>query len=126
MSERVPALGEEAALAEATKAARDEAPRVPSTAAGNPEPKCVSRDVLETARARALAETGLPQPIAQLMADADQGIRRGGRYTDSGDLTRLSGRQTTSLAATVTQPSLPPPRPDRLAPERKEGMLHHG
>ncbi|GAA0919532.1 MULTISPECIES: Rossmann-fold NAD(P)-binding domain-containing protein [Streptomyces violaceusniger group] len=60
------------------------------------------RDVLETAHARALAETGLPQPIAQLLADADQGIRRGGRYTDSGDLTRLSGRQTTSLAATIT------------------------
>ncbi|MFE2184732.1 hypothetical protein [Streptomyces sp. NPDC059455] len=46
-----------------------------------------SRDMFETAHARALAETGLPQSIAQLLADADQGIRRGGRYTDSGDLT---------------------------------------
>lgn len=60
------------------------------------------RDVLETAYARALAKTGLPQLIAQLLADADQGIRRGGLYTDSGDLTRLIGRPTTPLAATIT------------------------
>ncbi|WP_238432101.1 hypothetical protein [Streptomyces cavernae] len=37
------------------------------------------RDVLETAHAQALAE--LPQPIAQLPTDADQGVRPGGLYT---------------------------------------------
>ena len=59
------------------------------------------RDVPETDHARALAEAGLPHPIAQLLADADQGIRRGGLHTDSGDLARLIGRPTTPLATAI-------------------------
>jgi NAD(P)H dehydrogenase (quinone) len=58
-------------------------------------------DVSEDAHVRALAEGGLPQHLAQLLADADQGIRRGGLYTGSGDLARLIGRPTTSLADAV-------------------------
>lgn len=59
------------------------------------------RDVPEPTHAHALAEAGLPHPIAELLADADQGIRRGGLHTDSGDLTRLIGRPTTPLAAAI-------------------------
>lgn len=58
-------------------------------------------DVPETAHARALAEAGLPDALARLLADADQGIRRGGLHTDSGDLARLIGRPTTPLATAV-------------------------
>ncbi|MBR7828318.1 hypothetical protein KDK95_18550 [Actinospica sp. MGRD01-02] len=35
-------------------------------------------DVPETAHARVLAEAGLSDALAHLLADADQGIRRGG------------------------------------------------
>ncbi|HEY4453966.1 MAG TPA: SDR family oxidoreductase [Pseudonocardiaceae bacterium] len=59
------------------------------------------RDVPETAHLSVLAETGLPEPMAQLLADVDQGIRRGGLYTDSGDLARLIGRPTTPLATAI-------------------------
>lgn len=59
------------------------------------------QDVPEPAHTRALAETGLPHPTAQLLADADQGIRRGGLHTDSGDLARLIGRPATPLAAAI-------------------------
>lgn len=59
-------------------------------------------DVPEAAHTRALTDGGLPLPLAQLLADADQGIRRGGLYTDSGDLVRLIGRSTIPLADAVT------------------------
>ena len=59
------------------------------------------QDVSETAHVRALADAGLPQPIAQLLADADQGIRRDELYTGSGDLARLIGRPTTPLATAI-------------------------
>lgn len=60
------------------------------------------RDVPETAHLGALAEAGLPEHLARLLADVDQGIRRGGLYTDSGDLTRLIGRPATPLATAIT------------------------
>jgi NAD(P)H dehydrogenase (quinone) len=44
----------------------------------------------------ALVAAGLPEPVAQMLADADDGIRRGDLHTDTGDLTRLIGRPTTS------------------------------
>ena len=60
------------------------------------------RDVSETAHLDSLAGAGLPEHLARLLADVDQGIRRGGLYTDSGDLPRLIGRPTTPLATAVT------------------------
>ena len=38
---------------------------------------------------------------ACVLADCDPGIRRGGLYTDSGDLRRLINRPTVTLAAAV-------------------------
>ena len=60
------------------------------------------RDVSETAHFDALGEAGLPEHLARLLSDVDQGIRRGGLYTDSRDLARLIGRPTTPLATAVT------------------------
>jgi NAD(P)H dehydrogenase (quinone) len=60
------------------------------------------RDVPESAHFDAFSEAGLPEHLARLLADVDQGIRRGGLYTDSGDLARLIGRPTTPLATAVT------------------------
>jgi len=52
-----------------------------------------------------LAETligaGLPADLANVLADADLGLGRGELFTGSGDLSRLLGRPTTSLAAAV-------------------------
>ena len=51
--------------------------------------------------ARALAGSGLPAELAEVLADADLGLSRGELFTDSGDLGRLIGRPTTSLAHAV-------------------------
>jgi len=48
--------------------------------------------------ARRLAAAGLPDPLAEVLADADLGMSRGEMETDSGDLRRLIGRAPTSLA----------------------------
>jgi NAD(P)H dehydrogenase (quinone) len=46
---------------------------------------------------------GLPEPVAVVLADADAGIARGDLLSDSGDLRRLLGRPTTTLAEAVGQ-----------------------
>ena len=51
--------------------------------------------------ARVLAGAGLPAGLAEVLADADLGLSRGELFTDSGDLGRLIGRPTTSLAHAV-------------------------
>lgn len=54
------------------------------------------RDLPEEAYAAALAGFGLPEAFARVLADSDRGIARGELFTDSGDLSRLIGRPTTS------------------------------
>ncbi|MCO5973851.1 SDR family oxidoreductase [Actinoallomurus soli] len=51
--------------------------------------------------AEALTGAGLPAELAHVLADADLGLGRGELFTDSGDLSRLIGRPTTSLADAV-------------------------
>jgi NAD(P)H dehydrogenase (quinone) len=51
--------------------------------------------------ARVLAGAGLPAELAEILADADLGLSRGELFTGSGDLSRLIGRPTTSLADAV-------------------------
>ena len=58
-------------------------------------------DLPEADYARALTEHGLPPPYAEILANADQGLRRGELYTESGDLRRLLGRPTTPLADAI-------------------------
>lgn len=50
---------------------------------------------------QALTTAGLPAELAHVLADADLGLARGELFTDSGDLSRLIGRPTTSLADMV-------------------------
>ncbi|RAG81438.1 NAD(P)-dependent oxidoreductase [Streptacidiphilus pinicola] len=54
-------------------------------------------DVPEADHARALTANGLPQVVAEILADADQGLGRGELHTAGGDLARLIGRPTTPL-----------------------------
>ncbi|MFJ9928054.1 SDR family oxidoreductase [Streptomyces misionensis] len=55
-------------------------------------------DLPVTDFARALAAAGLPAELAEVLADADLGMKRGEMYTDSGDLRRLIGRPPVTLA----------------------------
>ncbi|WP_322780325.1 SDR family oxidoreductase [Frankia sp. Cas4] len=50
---------------------------------------------------KVLVGVGLPEAFAGLLADSDLGIGRGELFTDSGDLGRLIGRPTTTLAEAV-------------------------
>jgi NAD(P)H dehydrogenase (quinone) len=51
--------------------------------------------------ARVLTDAGLPAELADVLADADLGLSRGEMFTDAGDLRRLLGRPTTTLADAV-------------------------
>lgn len=48
-----------------------------------------------------LMKAGFPEALAGLLADAEAGISRGALYDDSRQLSRLIGRPTTPLAASV-------------------------
>jgi NAD(P)H dehydrogenase (quinone) len=52
---------------------------------------------------RTLVGSGLPQTVAEMVAEADAAIARGELYTDSGDLRRLIGRPTTPLRTAVAR-----------------------
>lgn len=53
--------------------------------------------------AATLQSFGLPAPVAQLLASADEGIARGELDVANGDLRRLIGRPTTPLATSVAE-----------------------
>ena len=53
--------------------------------------------------AAVLARAGLPDPVAQVLADASAAIARGELFTDSGDLQRLLGRRSTPVEHTFEQ-----------------------
>lgn len=59
------------------------------------------RDLSRDGYVSVLLEAGLPQPVAELLADTDHEITQGGLFTDSGDLSRLAGRPTTPLSDAV-------------------------
>jgi len=48
-----------------------------------------------------LLGAGLPEPMAAILADVDTHIAQGALFTDTGDLTRLIGRPTSSLEDAV-------------------------
>jgi len=50
--------------------------------------------------AAVLVRAGLPEPVAQVLADASAAIGRGELFTDSGDLQRLLDRPSTPIKAT--------------------------
>ncbi|WFE26139.1 SDR family oxidoreductase [Solwaraspora sp. WMMD791] len=51
--------------------------------------------------AKALTDAGVPAELAAVLAACDVGIQQGDLTTDSGDLRRLIGRPTTTLASAV-------------------------
>ncbi|WP_225850172.1 SDR family oxidoreductase [Streptomyces sp. HPF1205] len=59
-------------------------------------------DLPADAFARALTGAGVPAELAQILADSDLGLGRGELFTDTGDLRRLIGRPTTTLADAIT------------------------
>jgi NAD(P)H dehydrogenase (quinone) len=44
-----------------------------------------------------LTSAGVPQPIAEILADSDRGIARGDLLVTGDDLSRLIGRPSTTL-----------------------------
>lgn len=50
---------------------------------------------------RALTDVGLPAEVAHVLSDVDIAVSAGELFTDSGDLSRLIGRPTTTLANAV-------------------------
>ncbi|MEU9245225.1 SDR family oxidoreductase [Streptomyces sp. NPDC048385] len=52
--------------------------------------------------AQALTDSGVAAELAQILADSDLGLGRGELFTDTGDLRRLTGRPTTTLADAIT------------------------
>ncbi|MDP9796529.1 NAD(P)H dehydrogenase (quinone) [Catenuloplanes nepalensis] len=50
---------------------------------------------------KSMVGAGLPAGVAALFADVDANIARGALHTDSGDLSRLTGRPTTPLSDAV-------------------------
>lgn len=48
-----------------------------------------------------LVGVGLPEPVAGIYADSDAGIARGELFVDTGDLSRLIGRPTTTLEESI-------------------------
>jgi NAD(P)H dehydrogenase (quinone) len=61
----------------------------------------VYRDLPTAEYAGALEAAGMPAPVAATFADVDQAIRGGALLVETGDLSRLIGRPTSTLAAAV-------------------------
>ena len=61
----------------------------------------VYRDLPVEEYTRVLVDAGLPEPYAAVLADSDLGIARGDLYVESGDLSRLIGRATTTMRDAV-------------------------
>ena len=53
--------------------------------------------------AKALEDAGIPGPFAAILADSDTGASHGGLFSDSKDLSKLIGRETTPMKESVRQ-----------------------
>ncbi|MEV5430554.1 SDR family oxidoreductase [Streptomyces sp. NPDC052701] len=60
------------------------------------------QDLPAEAHTRALAEAGLPEPVVEMLVAIDAGTAEGQLAGTTGDLSRLIGRPTTALRATLT------------------------
>ena len=59
------------------------------------------RDLPAAEYSAVLVGAGLPEPYAEILADSDLGLARGELLADSGDLSRLIGRPTTTPAEAI-------------------------
>jgi len=69
-----------------------------AAAAGTP---VAYRDLPAAEYSAVLVGAGLPEPYAEILADSDLGLARGELLADSGDLSRLIGRPTTTPAEAI-------------------------
>ena len=53
--------------------------------------------------AKALEDAGIPGPFVAILADSDTGASHGGLFSDSKDLSKLIGRETTPMKESVRQ-----------------------
>jgi len=60
-------------------------------------------NLTETQYAGILKSFGLPEPLAEMLADSDTGASKGGLFDDSKQLSALIGRPTTTLAALLSK-----------------------
>ena len=60
------------------------------------------QNLSETDFAAALKSVGLPDGLADILADSDVGASKGGLFDDSKTLSKLIGRPTTTLAESVS------------------------
>lgn len=63
--------------------------------------KVIYQDLPEAGHKGALIGAGLPEPVAAMLANSDQGIARGDLQSASGDLQRLIGRAPTPMPQAV-------------------------
>ncbi len=62
-----------------------------------PVARSAYRDLSGEDYTAALVAAGLPEGYAAVLADSDRGLSQGALFTDSGDLSRLTGRPTTDV-----------------------------
>jgi len=58
-------------------------------------------DLPEAKYAEVLANAGVPEPVAAILADSDRGAAQGYLHVEGDDLARLLGRPVTPLASYV-------------------------
>ena len=63
--------------------------------------KVVYNDMPEAEYRKVLIDSGLPQVLAVLLSNSDTGASKGGLFDDSGQLSKLTGRPTTTLMESV-------------------------
>lgn len=63
----------------------------------------IYQDMSEAEYAKALKGAGLPEGVAEMLADSDTGASKGGLFDDSQTLSKLIGRPTTLLSEVVRQ-----------------------
>jgi NAD(P)H dehydrogenase (quinone) len=60
-------------------------------------------DMPQAEYASALRSAGLPEPVAEMLADSDSGVAKGWLHDASRTLSGLIGRPTTPISATVAE-----------------------
>ncbi|WP_373358994.1 SDR family oxidoreductase [Acinetobacter lactucae] len=63
----------------------------------------IYQDLSEEEYKAILIQLGIPEGFANILADSDEGVSKGGLYSDNKDLHQLIGRATTSMQETIKE-----------------------
>ncbi|QXA09795.1 SDR family oxidoreductase [Acinetobacter pittii] len=63
----------------------------------------IYQDLSEEEYKAILIQLGIPEGFANILADSDEGVSKGGLYSDRKDLHQLIGRATTSMQETIKE-----------------------